>query len=138
MCQGLPWKPWALSWRGKEQRGVQSPAPHPDHSADCPQPHLHTLSQHRPQSEMTWEGRWDEPHYPDPTGGAGVAAGLWGGSAHVPTSHARPQVSTLATLDKEGPCLGPFPKSTGKLTASQGRHGHLGKLVIQSVSEGSA
>lgn len=72
-----------------------------------------------------------------PRGRAGVAAGLWG-SAHVPTSHTRPQVSTLATLDKESPCLGPFPKSTGKLTASQGQHAHLGKLVIQSVSEGSA
>lgn len=29
MCQGLLWKPWVLSWRGKEQRGVQSPVPHP-------------------------------------------------------------------------------------------------------------
>lgn len=72
-----------------------------------------------------------------PTGRAGAAAELWG-SAHVPTSHTRPQVSTLATLDKESPCLGPFPKSTGKLTASQGCNGHLGKLVIQSVSQGSA
>lgn len=72
-----------------------------------------------------------------PTGRAGVAAELWG-AARVPISHTRPQVSTLATLDKESPCLGPFPKSTGKLTASQGHHAHLGKLVIQSVSEGSA
>lgn len=48
MGQGLPWKPRVLSWRGKEQRPVQSPAPHPDRGADCPQPQLHTLSQHSP------------------------------------------------------------------------------------------
>lgn len=29
MCQGLLWKPWVLSWRGEEQRGVQPPVPHP-------------------------------------------------------------------------------------------------------------
>lgn len=60
MRQGL------LSWRGKEQRGEQTPAPQPDHGADCPQPHIHTLSRHRPHSEMTWEGPLGEPHYPDP------------------------------------------------------------------------
>lgn len=130
MCQGLSWKPWVLSWRGKEQRGVQSPVPHPDPTADCPQPHLHTLFQHRPHSDDVRRAAWMRPATPTPMGRAGAAAGLWG-AAHGPTSHTRPQLSTLATLDKESPCLGPFPKSTGKLTASQGCNGHLGKLVMR-------
>lgn len=90
MCQGLFWKPWALSWRGKEQRGVQSPVPHPDHSADCPQPHLHTLSQHRSHSEMTWEGPLGETYYPDPhRKGWGGHRALGGLLMVPPPTHAR-------------------------------------------------
>lgn len=96
MCQGLSWKPWVLSWRGKEQRGVQSPVPHPDPTADCPQPHLHTLFQHRPHSDDVRRAAWMRPATPTPMGRAGAAAGLWG-AAHGPTSHTRQQHLLLST-----------------------------------------
>lgn len=131
MCQGLFWKPWALSWRGKEQRGVQSPVPHPDHSADCPQPHLHTLSQHRPHSEMTWEGRLGETLYPDPTGRAGVAAGLWGVCSWSHLPHTPAGLNTC--YSRQGK---PLPRSipqihrkTDSLTGMQRTSGQAGHEV---------
>lgn len=125
------------------ENGVQSWVPHQSRSANCPQPTLHASSQHRatekPRSERTWGAPWDEPHHPDHhKQGRGLRQGSGKGLLPLrPPPRAR-KVSTLATLDKESPCLGPFPKSTGKLTASQGCNGHLGKLIIQSVSQGCA
>lgn len=131
MCQGLLWKPWELSWRGKEQRGVQSPVPHPDHSADCPQPHLHTLSQHRPLSEMMWEGPLDDPTTLTPTGRAGAATGLWGlcSCSHLP--HAPAGLNTC--YSRQGK---PLPRSipqihrkTDSLTGMQRTSGQAGHTI---------
>lgn len=67
----------------------------------------------------------------------GCSRALVRGCSHSGLPHAPAGLN--ACYSRQGkPLPRSIPKSTGKLTASQECNGHLGKLVIQSVSQGCA
>lgn len=127
-----------LERQGAEKRVCNQRYRIPSHGANCPWPRLHALSQHRPTENPGRVPRM-KPTTLTTTSedwGCGTAVTRVCSRSGLPHTHAG--LSTC--YSREGK---PLPRSIPpnppeKLTASQGRHGHLGKLVIQSVSQGCA
>lgn len=145
MRQGLLRKPRVLAWRGKEQRKQHAATGTTARAAvlTAPSQIFMPCPSTEPQQSPVQRGLGRIPQMNPTTltttseargcGRALVRVCSCSGLPHTPTG-----LNTCYSRQGRPLRLGPFPKSTGKLTASQGCNGHLGKLVIQSVSQGCA